>query len=42
LDVAVGAVRSFLRQRECGHGRAQPGDRFCPACGTALVAPELP
>ena len=42
LDVAVGAVRSFLRQRECGHRRAQPGDRFCPACGAALVPPELP
>lgn len=42
LDVAVGAVRSFLRQRTCGHGRALPGDRFCPACGTALAAPELP
>ncbi len=28
LDVAVGAVRSFLRQRECGHARAKPGDRF--------------
>jgi hypothetical protein len=42
LDMAVGAVRSFLRQRECEHGRAQPGDRFCPACGTALVTPELP
>ncbi|WP_147263027.1 hypothetical protein [Geodermatophilus sp. TF02-6] len=42
LDVAVGAVRSFLRQRACRHGRAQPGDRFCAACGAALVAPELP
>ncbi len=42
LDVAVGAVRSFLRQRACGHGRALPGDRFWPACGAALVAPEMP
>jgi hypothetical protein len=42
LDVAVGAVRSFLRQRVCAHGRALPGDRFCPACGAALVAPEMP
>jgi hypothetical protein len=42
LDVAVGEVRSYLRQRECGHGRVQPGDRFCPACGAALVAAELP
>ncbi len=42
LDVAIGAVRSFLRQRECGHARAKPGDRFCVACGAALVAPELP
>lgn len=42
LDVAVGAVRSFLRQRACGHGRVQPGDRFCAACGTALVGPEVP
>jgi hypothetical protein len=42
LDVAVGAVRSFLRQRACGHGRAMPGDRFCPACGAALAVPELP
>ena len=42
LDVAVGAVRSHLRQRACGHGRALPGDRFCPACGAALVAPEMP
>lgn len=42
LDVAVGAVRSFLRQRACAHGRALPGDRFCPACGAAIVAPEKP
>ena len=42
LDVVVGAVRSFLRQRACGHGRALPGDRYCPACGAAFVAPEMP
>ncbi|MDP9460026.1 MAG: hypothetical protein M3Q22_07175 [Actinomycetota bacterium] len=42
LEVAVGSVRSFLRQRECEHGRALPGDRFCAACGAALVAPESP
>lgn len=42
LDVAVAAVRTFLRQRECRHARAESGDRFCAACGTALVPPELP
>ncbi|SDX57128.1 hypothetical protein SAMN05660209_00732 [Geodermatophilus africanus] len=42
LDVAGGAVRSFLRQQACAHGRALSGDRFCPVCGAALVAPEMP
>jgi hypothetical protein len=42
LDVAVGAVRSYLRQRECAHRRAQREDRFCGSCGAALVASELP
>ncbi|MGY1709159.1 hypothetical protein ACI8AC_06565 [Geodermatophilus sp. SYSU D00758] len=42
LDVAIGAVRSFLRQRACDHARAQAGDRFWPACGAALIPPESP
>lgn len=39
LDVAVAAVRGFLRRRACAHPDAR---RYCPDCGAALVDPAAP
>lgn len=40
LEVAVTAVRSYLRQSTCDH--AGVPTRYCPDCGTALVDPSRP
>ena len=41
VRVAVGAVRTWLRRRTCAHDH-RPADRYCPACGLALVDPAMP
>ena len=39
LDVAVAAVRTYLRRRACAHADAR---RYCPDCGACLVDPAAP
>lgn len=41
LSVIVGAIRSHQRRVACTH-RHGSGDRYCSACGLALVDPALP
>lgn len=41
VRVAVGAVRTWLRQRSCTHDH-DAGDRYCRSCGIELVDPTLP
>ena len=36
LTLIVRSVRSYLRRRACTHPSA-PGDRYCRACGSALI-----
>lgn len=42
VRLAVGTVRTHLRQAACVHGAAPPGARCCPACGLPLVDPATP
>jgi hypothetical protein len=41
VHVAVAAVRTWLRQRTCAHDH-DAADRYCSACGIAIVDPALP
>jgi hypothetical protein len=41
VRVAVGAVRTWVRQRTCAHNH-DAADRYCRACGTPLIDPALP
>ncbi|MFS0699585.1 hypothetical protein AB6N24_06380 [Cellulomonas sp. 179-A 4D5 NHS] len=40
LTFIVGEVRSYVRRQRCDHPCA-PGDRYCRACGSALVDPAI-
>jgi hypothetical protein len=42
LDVAVTAVRTYLRQCACPHTTAPRHARYCPRCGTALIDAAAP
>ncbi len=42
LEIAVAAVRTYLRQRACTEPHDESRSRYCPNCGEALRPPSAP